>query len=237
MGRMSGRFVIHRVILISTIVMFAAVAAKAYDPPRGLKWKMSYQEVESILGSPKGDDALRLNKLEDPNRQNAQFFYPHRNALKGLKVARIDKVKLAEEKAEYSCAVFSDSLGLVALQYGLMIGSGSGGDEKTLYETKTNGRFWTTYQRLLELLSTKYGQPTENQITPGELGMPLPQGSDLKTVWFDSTTGDAIRLILQRRKEKLALITVDFLCIYLEYASRAWLEEYRTRAIENEDNL
>jgi len=217
-------------VLTSLLVILALLAvepARGYDPPKGLKWGMTYEEVVDKLKLQSKDDAIDVKKLEEPKRQNAQFFFPDKKTLQGFEVAKLEKVRILRKKADHSLAVFSDSAGLVLTQYGIFINEGN--------DANNLGELWSTYQRFREVFVSKYGAPTQNQITSSEIGKELPIGTYLLTEWKDSTTNDAIRLIVQNRGEKVLGVTmVSFLYVYLEYASRAWLENYRQRMLQND---
>jgi hypothetical protein len=214
-------------LLLVILALLAVEPARGYDPPKGLKWGMTYEEVVDKLKLQPKDEAIDVKKLEEPKRQNAQFFFPDKKTLQGFEVAKLEKVRILGKKADNSLAVFSDSAGLVLTQYGIRINEGNDANDL--------GELWSTYQRFREVLVSKYGAPTQNQITSSEIGKELPIGTNLITEWKDSTTNDAIRLIVQNRGEKaLGVTMISFLNVYLEYASRAWLEDYRQRMLQND---
>lgn len=211
-----------RVAYLMALVL--VVNLNAYDPPKNLKWGMTYDEVTTTLKNLQKDDMIKIDKLKTDGNIPDNFYLA---ALKG--------VKLFDKKAKEAYAVFDSSKSLCAIQYGFVWNN----DENTtnMFESRGKGRAnaWEYHQDLTKKLTVKYGPPSKDE-TEGSFGQPLASGVRLETSWIDSTSGDKIIAAITRQKVNAVISRIDNYIVALVYANRIYINAKETE-IKNDGDL
>jgi len=205
------------------IVMVLITNLYAYDPPKNLKWGMTYDEVMKTLKESGNEDIVKIDKLKTD-----------KNIPDGFYLAALKGVKLFDKKAKEAYAVFDTSKYLCAIQYGFVWDN----DENTtnMFESRGKGRAnaWEYYQELTKKLAVKYGQPTKDE-TEGSFGQPLASGVRLETSWVDSTTGNKIMVAITRRQINAVITRVDNYVVALVYANPIYINAKKAEIINDDD--
>jgi hypothetical protein len=197
--------------------------ATAIDPPKGLLWGQTHEEVVATL-----------NELPKDERIEAKQSKKSEDLPEGFEAAEIKNVKLFGKKTEEARVVFDPTGGLCAVQYAFVWQN----TEKTdnMFESANKGRdkSWEYHDELFQALRTKYGEP--GTTIPMELqGRDVSSGTKLKTEWVDSLTGDKILLAITRQKRNVVLTMIDNYIVVLLYHSPSYTEAKKDETRESDD--
>lgn len=208
-------------VAIAPIIL--AVVANAIDPPKGLRWGQTIDEVRRTLQDLSKDERIEVKKAK------ALKDLPN-----GFQAAELKRVKLFGEKAKEARVVFDSTQALCAVQYGFVWAN----QEKTnnMFESPNKGRdrSWEYHGELLQALKTKYGDPTTT-IPLDIIGGDISSGSKLRTEWMDSLTGDKIILAITRQKRNVVLSRIDNYVVILLYHSPSYTEAKEDEIRETDD--
>ena len=153
-------------LLMASFVLQSIVLA--YDPPKGLHWGMSYQEVKKTLeGLPK-EKKVKVKKLE---KKRSKTLLSRDQVPSSISVARLGTVKLFDKKSEAAFVFFHNEKGLCGIEY--IFDWINDKDDKNQF-MRGRDHSWKYYQNLVKALTNKYGPPeydetegkSENYITP-----------------------------------------------------------------------
>ena len=200
----------------------------AFDPPKGLKWGMSYDDCGNVVSQPKGDDEpLKLGKLKKGKND--------KGAVTAFDYADIKTVKLFEKKAKTAYAMFDSSGGLCQVNYSF---SWDNDDEKgqDIFSKGGTGRekCYQMHGKLVDGLRGKYGEPA---VEPkGDIyGTTIAHGVALETMWKDTSSNTMIGVVLTRNKTNLVIGTLDQYIVQLIYLGPAAMASYEAEVQTNED--
>ncbi len=211
-------------IFLTLACMLLASNTLAFNPPKGLSWGMTYDEVRNKLENPSKGEKAKIKKLSKDHKTHT--FYPVHELPEGYRYAEIEKVKLLGEEADEILAVFDEDGALSVFQYHFRIITGD--------ESETINKMWSYYQKLTDVLKKKYGEPTRNQVTPTDFGAPLSKDTYLETVWDDENSGDRIRVIVTLFQIGRGIIKSTNYHVILEYANSAWIQKDLGTSLEEE---
>lgn len=189
-----------------------ATGATAIDPPKGLRWGQTHEEVMATLNELPKDERIEVKESKELE-----------DLPEGFKAAELKNVKLFGKKTKEARVVFDSTGGLCAVQYAFVWEN----KEKTdnMFESANKGRekSWEYHDELLQALQTKYERPSAT--FPAELqGRDVSSGTKLKTEWVDSLTGDKIILAITRQKRNVVLAWIDNYIVVLLYHSPNYTE-------------
>jgi hypothetical protein len=211
-------------VLLIVVLVIATTNAFAFDPPKGLKWGMTYDEVKAKLENPDAGDKVKVKKLSKNHK--TRTFFPEHNLSEGYKSAQLEKIKLLDNKVKTAYAVFDTKGKFTVLQYQF--------DNITGEDTGDINKMWVYYQKLTDALKKKYGEPTRNQVTPIDFGIDIPKDTYLETAWVDEKGGDEIRVYVAHFKIGGGLLSLRLHYVILKYASKNWLENELDKVLEED---
>jgi len=213
---------------LAAIVLLAS-SVLAYDPPRGMKWGMTYEECKTALGQPKGEDeALKIGKI--------QQVKANKNQPAGYGYAQIKSVKLFGKKAKTAVAMFDSTGGLCQISYTF---SWDNDDKKgqDIFSRGGTGRekCYQLHGKLVDGLSGKYGEPVKEP--KGDIyGTSIAHGVTLETIWEDTTSHTMIGVVLTRNKTNLVIGMLDEYIVQLVYLGPTAMAFYQD-AVQEDENL
>lgn len=216
------------VITVSLFFVLSVASLSAFDPPRGMKWGMGYQDCASVVGEPKGDDEpLKLGKLKQTKKgKDATVVYDYSD---------IKTIKLFGKKAKTSLVMFDSTGGLCQVSYTF---SWDNDDKKgqDIFSKGGQGRekCYQMHGKLVDGLRGKYGDPIKEP--KGDIyGTTIAHGVALETMWKDTTTNTMIGVILTRNKTNLVIGMLDEYIVQLIYLGPSALASYQAEVEANED--
>jgi len=223
------RFVISS---LAVAIVFAT-SSLAYDPPKGLKWGMTYEEVKAHLATLSKDDRSEVGNLMIVEPKSSKKRALAENLLGGVPI--IDNIQftefkknleIAKKKIHQSYLFFHPENGLCSVWYRRQFT-----DEKE----KATNLAWDYFKTIQTLLITKYGEPKESI----DLNTPhiqlLPE-SPIRVHWMSNEDGAVIVLSIRQVKQAF----FSYPAVEIQYLTSDYyklVEAQLKRLVDEEDIL
>jgi hypothetical protein len=195
-----------RVVSLIAMLAFVASACWAIDPPKGLSWGMTYDQVKTKLES--AADKKDQSKLKESKTG--------KDLADGFTRAEIEKIEVLKKKPEKAYAIFQNDSGLCAVYYVFRWKNDE--KEETMFDSKGKGRSkcWGFHQDLVNALASKYGDPTSDE-TLGKRGEVVGNGVRFNTTWTDDSGSELIAYVTRSTKNMGPLGRLDDYYVILLY--------------------
>jgi hypothetical protein len=194
------------IVLLLAILFFALQSSLfAQDPPKGLEWEMTYEQVKANLKTLPKNEESKVGKLVKSSSKIGLgvFKIP---TLPGANVATFDKnLEIADEKINTSYLYFHPQKGLCSVYY------------QCRFIKDYKDKAWNYFKRVQTILSAKYGEPDKSI----PLDMPhvgVLQESPYKANWIFED-GRTISLSLGSSKSFIENFYVE-----IQYCTNAYYE-------------
>ena len=189
-------------ILLALWFVYSATCS-AFDPPRGLKWGMTYQEAKDTFPA--------LGKLSREKLPKGYREYPELRTGGSNYRAEAKDLKLLDKKAKRTYLVFDSTMRLTQFQYIFLWDN----DESN----KGLRKSWVYHYDLALSLSQKYGPPSIDE-TKEERGKSISSGVGFRMIWED-TNKSIIILTITRQRHDAVIAVVDEYMVLLVYSPTA----------------
>jgi len=182
------------------LIIFLSTTVLAFDPPKGLKWGMTYETVKDSLPNTK--------ELKGPNVPKGFRDLSESRIPANYHRAEVKKLSILHEDAQRSWCIFDTLQNLCAFQYAFVwINDKSG---------TPGGKARTFYEKLFENLNAKYGAPQINEIGDKK-DYNIPIGVEWQVIWQD-TDSSQIHFAIGRTKK--TIFNIDGFIVFLSYSRR-----------------
>ncbi len=191
----------RRLIFLLSLV-FLSVTAFAFDPPKGLKWGMTYETVRDSLPNTK--------ELKGPDVPKGFRKFIDSKIPENYYRAEIKKLSVLDENAQRSWCIFDDQGGLCCFQYAFTWVNDKSGE--------ASGKARNFCDRLFQNLTAKYGPVLINEIGDKK-DYEIPIGIAWRMIWQDVDSSQ-IRLSIGRTKTNVLIGDLDGYIIFLSYSQK-----------------
>ena len=197
-------------ISLFLLLSLSSISIKAIDPPQGLKWEMTFDEVKGVLSQTK---ELGIKELSQKGLPKGFKSYSDLRIPDGYSRSELKGAKLLEKKVKRSYLVFDEANKLSSFQYFLLFDQG-------------RGQCWSYHADFKHLLEQKYGKPILDETDEHIRQRDIADGVKYSVIWEDSS-GCQINLIISNQS-----LGSDFYLIFLIYSVNGYaglLDEKRSK--------
>lgn len=192
-------------------------AQTAIEPPKGLAWGMSYEDVKIQLETePDKDKRMKIEKLKEEKKLFPSFL-----------TAKIKDAEFFDKKTQTAYAIFSMDKKLLSMYFTF---EWTNDEESGLTRKGGTGRrnCWEFHQKLVGGLTAKYGEPTKNDVNDEDVGKIITNKS-----WFETTVGDEagneISVGLTRNVSKVLGAELDKYYVHFVYQSKEYVKAKKAK--------
>ncbi len=213
-----------RMTVYLAILLLVASISSAFDPPKGLNYGMSYDQTKANLDTQgvkvERPDKKKINRIL---REYVEFNLPNNYSR-----AKIKGTELLDKKSDESYLVYDDEKGLVAFQYIFEWANdvNAGENEPTAQGFR---KCWVFFDKLKNVLVSKYGDPTKDEVSAMLKAKDMPSGTEFKTDWV-APDSSSISLVITRQTHNVIIGIADIFLVFLTYAN----PEYNTDIKDSE---
>lgn len=203
-------------IILSLTLVTTLTSSFAQNPPKGLKWGMSYDQVKTHLATLPKNKRSKIDKpiIIKPNQKKRDLLQAMMGGIMfidNVSFARLkNNLKIADKKISKCFLYFHPNNDLCSVHYQVDFNQ----DDRVANELA-----WQYFKKTQSLLSVKYGEPVEGV----DLDTPhisILAESPIKSRWV-SKQGDVVMTLTLRKINQLFF---SYPAVQLQYSTKFYYE-------------
>lgn len=200
-------------MMIVSLVLITIIISSvfAFDPPKGLRWGMSYEQAKAHLQTLPKHKTSKLGKImtvKNPSKLT-RLLIGSVPLVEGILYCDFKKnIKIADQKIHSSYLYFHPETGLCSVWYQRRF---------TNEDRIANKLAWSYFKQVYSLLALKYGRPPAHDIDLDTPHFRLLSESPIRTKWISSTDSTVISLTLRKVKSFISYPAVEIQYLTADY--------------------